>query len=150
MPIDVPAVDECSFCAYLSGRRPYTILERGDDVAMLVTREQRGVGHVLVIPVAHRPTILDLLPDEGAALMVATQRAARAIATAYDPAGISIWQNNGVPSRQSVPHVHVHVTGTLPGGGTKWDDVPRLEIEETDVIAARLRPHLPAPRPVAR
>lgn len=144
MPIDVPATADCSFCEYLAGRRPYTILEQRDDVAMLVTREQRGVGHVLVIPVAHRVTILDLLPDEGAAVMRAVQRAARAIAAAFDPAGISVWQNNGVPSRQSVPHVHVHVTGTLPGGGTEWGDVPRLSVEETDAIAARLRPRLAA------
>lgn len=144
MPIDVPAADDCSFCEYLAGRRRYTILERLDDVAMLVTREQRGIGHVLVIPVAHRVTILDVSPSEAAALIVGVQRAARAVVAAYDPAGISIWQNNGVPSHQSVPHVHVHVhvTGALPGGGTEWGEVPRLSVEETDLIAERLRPHL--------
>ena len=142
MPIDVPHEADCSFCDYLVGTRRYTVLDRDDGVAILVTREQRGVGHLLVIPVAHRETILDVDPAEAAALMSGVQRAARAVAAAYDPSGISIWQNNGVPSRQSVPHVHVHVTGTLPGGGTEWGDVPRLSVDETDAIAARIRPHL--------
>ena len=144
MPIDVPHEAECSFCDYLAGRRPYTLLDRSDLVAILVTREQRGVGHLLVIPIAHRETILDVEPTEAAALMAGVQRAARAVAAAYDPAGISVWQNNGIPSRQSVPHVHVHVAGTLPEGGTHWDEVPRLPIDETGAIAARLRPFLPA------
>jgi histidine triad (HIT) family protein len=142
MPIDVPHEDACSFCDYLAGRRRYTVLEHGETVSLLVTREQRGVGHVLVIPTAHRPTLLDLTADEAAALTPAVQRAMRAVVAAYDPAGVSVWQNNGVPSRQSIPHTHVHVTGTLPGGGTNWDEVPVLSVDETDEIAHRLRPHL--------
>lgn len=139
--IEVPTTDECPFCAYLAGTRPYTILRRDEVTATLVTREQRGVSHVLVIPVAHRETILDLTPDEAAAVMHATQAAARGIERAESPAGIAVWQNNGVPAAQSVPHVHVHVCATLPGGGTNWGEVPRLDIAETDAIAERLAPH---------
>ena len=46
------------------------------------------------------------------------------------------------PEPAASPHVHVHVAGTLPGGGTAWGDVPRLAVAATDVIAGRLRPHL--------
>lgn len=140
--IEVPHADPCPFCEYLAGRMPYTILRRNDVTATLVTREQRGVAHVLVIPVAHRETVLDLADDEAAALMLEVRAMAYAIDRAVAPRGISVWQNNGVPSHQSVPHVHVHVTGTFPGGGTEWGEVPRLSVEETDAIAARLRPHL--------
>lgn len=143
--IEVPDDDPCSFCEYLAGRRPYTVLRRGDLTATLVTREQRGVSHVLVIPVAHRETVLDLTDGEAAALMVEVREAARAIDRAESPRGISVWQNNGVPSRQSVPHVHVHVTGTFPGGGTEWGEVPRLDVAETDAIAERLRPFFDGP-----
>jgi histidine triad (HIT) family protein len=147
MPLDLPG-DDCSFCDYLDGRRPYTILERTDLAALLVTYEQRGLGHVLAIPVAHRVTLLDLWPVEADAVMDATVRASRAIAAAYDPPGIAVWQNNGRPAHQSVPHVHVHVAGTVPGGGTRWGDVPRSALAETDVIAQRLAAHLEPPRPL--
>lgn len=140
--IEVPRPDECSFCEYLAGRRRYTILTRDELAATLVTREQRGVAHVLVIPVAHRETVLDLTDDEAAAVMLGVRAAARAVARAESPLGISVWQNNGVAANQSVPHVHVHVAGTLPNGGTKWGPVPRLGLDDTDAIAARLRPFL--------
>ncbi|HUS62596.1 MAG TPA: HIT family protein [Acidimicrobiales bacterium] len=142
MPLLVPDAD-CSFCAYLSGMRPYTILERSEQTAILVTFEQRGVGHVLVIPIEHRRTILELEPDESASLMITAARAARAIDAAYQPQGIAVWQNNGTPANQTVPHVHIHVAATLPGGGTNWGEVERLSIAETNAIADRLREHLP-------
>lgn len=145
MPIRVPTPARCSFCDYLSGVKPFTILERTPLTATLVTREQRGSAHVLVITTAHRETLLDLEAQEAAAVMDGVQRAARAITAAHDPDGIAVWQNNGTPASQSVPHVHVHVAATLPGGGTNWGDVPALSLDETAEIAARLSRHLPAP-----
>ena len=67
--LEVPELERCPFCDYLSGARPFTILSRTETVATLVTREQRGVGHLLVIPVKHRPTLLDLTADEASAVM---------------------------------------------------------------------------------
>ena len=143
MPLRLPEEDPCSFCAYLAGDRPYTILERGRLTALFVTFEQRGLGHVLVVPVAHRVTLFDLTQEEVMAMASATNRAAVAIRDAFDPEGIVIWQNNGIPASQSVPHVHVHVAGTVPAGGTIWGPVPRLSVTQTDLISERLRPYLP-------
>lgn len=142
MPLVLPPAEPCSFCDYLAGTRPYTILERHDTAAILVTFEQRGRGHVLVVPVRHRVTVVDLTPDEQVAVMDGVVRATRAIMAAFDPEGVAVWQNNGIPANQSVPHVHVHVAGTLPQGGTEWGPVSRLAVSETDLIADRLRPHL--------
>ena len=144
VPLDLPDLP-CSFCSYLQGEAPYTILERGPVTSILVTYEQRGRGHVLVVPTEHRPTLLDLTDQEATAVMAATVRSARAIASAFDPAGIAVWQNNGIPAHQSVPHLHVHVAGTLLSGGTEFGTVPRLSLEETNTIAVTLRPHLAPP-----
>jgi histidine triad (HIT) family protein len=142
MPLVLPPSSPCSFCEYLAGTRPYTVLDRDEMTALLVTYEQRGRGHVLVIPVQHRVTVLDLSSDERAALMAGVVRATHAIVGAFDPGGVAVWQNNGIPAHQSVPHVHFHVAGTLPEGGTIWEEVERLDVARTDVIAAQLRPHL--------
>jgi histidine triad (HIT) family protein len=146
MPLVLPDAEMCSFCEYLAGTRPYTILDRDDLTATLVTYEQRGQGHVLVVPTQHRVTLLDLTAAERPALMEAVHRAAHAVVAAFDPDGVAVWQNNGVPANQSVPHVHVHVAGTLPGGGTTWGPVERLPKARTDEIGAALRPYL-HPRP---
>lgn len=49
--IVVPASGSCPFCAFLRREKPYTILRRSGLVAILVTREQRGTSHLLVVPV---------------------------------------------------------------------------------------------------
>lgn len=137
--LQVPRNDHCAFCAYLRGERPYSIVSVDDIVAILVTREQRGLPHLLVLPVAHRATILDLDDSEAAAVILAVRRAAQAISDRYQRPGIAIWQNNGEPAKQKVGHVHFHVAGTLEGGGTEWDDVEELSLRETDLIADQIR-----------
>jgi histidine triad (HIT) family protein len=137
--IKLPVDGTCAFCAYLNGTRSYTILIRDAVTATLVTREQRGVAHLLVIPIRHAETILDLSDEESGALMIAVREAARIIDRAEGRPGIAVWQNNGVPAGQSISHVHFHVAGTLPGGRTEWGDVPELPVSETDALADRLR-----------
>ena len=140
--LEVPRVDPCPFCDYLAGVRPFTILTRTELIAILVTREQRGVGHLLVVPLKHRPTLLDLTAAEASAIMAGVVSAAKAITDAYEAKGIAVWQNNGVPANQTIPHIHFHVAGTLPEGGTEWDAVDESSIAETNEIASRLRPFL--------
>lgn len=138
----VPDAYPCAFCDYLAGIRPFTILYRDETAAILVTREQRGVSHLLVVPTRHAPTILDLQDEEAQAIVDLVRRAASAIDRVEQRPGISIWQNNGIDANQAVPHLHVHVAGTIPGGGTEWDEVRELTLKETDTIADRLRAHL--------
>ena len=133
--IDLPDNKECAFCAYLSGKRPYTILSRTTETATFVTREQRGHPHLLVLPVRHVATLLELTDAEAAAVAIAVRDAAILIDRAYSKPGIAVWQNNGVPAGQAISHVHFHVAGTLEGGGTEFGPVPEISVAETDEIA---------------
>jgi histidine triad (HIT) family protein len=72
-------------------------------------------------------------------------RSTKAIIGSFDPEGVAVWQNNGIPAHQTVPHLHVHGAGTLVGGGTQWGDVERLSMAATDQIAEKLAAHLPSP-----
>lgn len=136
--IDLPENSGCAFCAYLRGERPYTILSRTADTATFVTREQRGHPHLLVLPVRHVPTILELTDAEAAAVAIEVRDAAILIDRAYSKPGIAIWQNNGVPAGQEISHVHFHVAGTLDGGGTEFGPVEEISVAETDEIAKKL------------
>ena len=137
--IQLPDDGRCAFCDYLSGARPYTVLSRTDQIATLVTREQRGVSHLLVIPIRHVVTILDLADEESGALMIGVREAARMIDRAEKRPGIAVWQNNGVSAGQAIGHVHFHVAGTLPDGNTERGKVPELSVADTNAIAERLR-----------
>jgi histidine triad (HIT) family protein len=137
--IDLPENNACAFCAYLKGERPYTILSKTDKTATFVTREQRGHPHLLVLPLRHVPTILELTDEEAAAVAVEVRNAAFLIDRAYSKPGIAVWQNNGTPAGQAISHVHFHVAGTLPGGGTEFGDVEEISVDETDKIASILK-----------
>ncbi len=139
MNIVLPNDGECAFCAYLDGRRPYTILSRSATTATLVTREQRGKPHLLVVPLRHTSTVMELTDAEASSVSIAVREAARLIDSAYARPGIAVWQNNGVSAGQAISHVHFHVAGTLDSGGTDWGQVPELPIAQTDEIARRLR-----------
>lgn len=141
--IDLPKNQRCAFCAYLSGERPYTILSRTADTATFVTREQRGHPHLLVLPLRHVPSLLELTDAEVAAVAIEVRNAAILIDQAYSKPGIAVWQNNGVPAGQAISHVHFHVAGTLPGGGTDFGDVREISVAETDEIARRLLELIP-------
>lgn len=93
---------------------------------------------MLVLPIRHAPTILDLTNAEAASLAIAVRDAAISIDRAYARPGIAVWQNNGIPASQTISHVHFHVAGTLDGGGTDFGPVQEISVEETDKIAARL------------
>lgn len=136
--IQLPENDSCAFCAYLRNERPYTILSCTTDTATFVTREQRGKPHLLVLPVRHVPTILELTDAEAASVAIAVREAAILIDRAYSKPGIAIWQNNGIPAGQAISHVHFHVAGTLDTGGTAFGNVEEISVEETDRIAGKL------------
>lgn len=136
--IQIPDNEGCAFCAYLKGERPYTILSRTADTATFVTREQRGIPHLLVLPIRHVATIIELTDEEARSVAIAVRDAAILIDRAYAKPGISVWQNNGVPAGQAISHVHFHVAGTLDGGGTEFGHVEEISVEETDKIAKKL------------
>ncbi|GKT17389.1 hydrolase [Acidovorax sp. SUPP2522] len=139
--IVTPEQKSCAFCDYLNEKRPFTFVFRDADIAIMVTREQRGEPHLLVIPTRHVETLLDISDQEAARLSIGVRDVAKAIEKEYKPSGISVWQNNGTSASQSIGHVHFHVAGTLEEGGTDWGKVPELPLTATEEIAVRLRPY---------
>jgi len=74
--------------------------------------------------------------------MLAVRDAARTIDVADHRPGIAVWQNNGIAAAQTIGHLHFHVAGTLPSGGTEFGDVPEISIAAAKKIARHLRRHL--------
>jgi histidine triad (HIT) family protein len=66
-------------------------------------------GALLVVPIAHAATVMDLDPAQVATVHVEAARLGRALTRAYGCIGLNIFQNNGLDAGQHVPHFHVHV-----------------------------------------
>ncbi len=146
MPIDVPKQERCAFCNFIIDKSRFAIVEELEETVAWLPPRQHGLGHVLVIPKRHAPTVLDLPGAEFGTVMWHVHRVANAIAKAFDPAGMNIFQNNGVTAGQTVPHYHVHIVpsypGDLPGRIFKSEDFERQSKEELDIVAARIAQHL--------
>ena len=123
MPFELPDFDPCLFCERIAGERDdWEVLDDGELTVSFMIDMQFEEGQALVIPRRHAPTLLDLTDDEAAALMRAVRRLAQAIVDAYDPDGLTLYQNNGVASLQAIPHAHMHVVPRRYGSG--WGEGP--------------------------
>lgn len=116
MPMELPRQAPCYFCEIAQGRGDaWLLLERADLTMTVLNGRQFETGQCMIVPLRHAPTILELRPEEEAAVMAAARRAAGALVAAFDPDGVLLYQNNGVGSGQEVPHFHLHVVPRRPG-----------------------------------
>ncbi len=73
-------------------------MERVDLAAAFVNPYEHRLGAVLVVPTRHASTVLDLTEPESESLARLVRTVAHAIHAAFGPAGLNIYQNNGVAS----------------------------------------------------
>jgi histidine triad (HIT) family protein len=136
----------CAFCAIAAGELPAaSVLSSAGAVAFLDTKPVFK-GHVLVVPRAHVPTLVDLPAADIAAFFATVQAVAGAVEAGLGADGTFVALNNKVS--QSVPHLHVHVIPRRRKDGLRGFFWPRLRYDsdaERDDFAARVRAALPSP-----
>lgn len=134
------AASACLFCAISAGQRhAHLVLE---DPQMCAFLDIRPVfkGHVLLIPRAHVPTLVDLPAELRDPFLAASQRLAAAMETGLDAGGSFVAMNNRVS--QSVAHLHLHVVPRTKGDGLRgffWPRTKYTDDAEAADYAARLR-----------
>ena len=126
MRLKLPHNEPCPFCEMLEGRREGPFVARGPRVSVIVNRKQFERGALLVIPNRHVPSLLDARVSEIAEVATETHRVARAVVRAFEPAGLSVYQNNGMQAGETVAHYHVHVVPRYA------DSNPRAVFSERD------------------
>ncbi len=107
--VDTSAPGQCIFCRLVSQEIPAAIVFEDDQTLAFMDLGQVNPGHVLVASKRHAATLLDLTPDEAAAVMRTVHRVAKAISASFDPPGLTLLQANGKEGEQTVFHFHLHV-----------------------------------------
>jgi ATP adenylyltransferase len=108
--------DKCFLCEAASGGDDQSlVVDRGPLAYVLMNRYPYTSGHLMAAPVRHTPGVLGLTADESAAIVVATQRAIRALTDVMHPDGFNIGVNQGSAAGASVEHIHVHVVPRWTG-----------------------------------
>lgn len=130
----------CVFCAIVSGEHPAAIVARDEASVAFLDARPLFKGHVLVVPVAHTGTLVDLPPAAIGPYFAAVQRVARAVEIGLGADGTFVAMNNKVS--QSVPHLHTHVIPRRRKDGLRgffWPREPYQDDAERDDFAARIR-----------
>ncbi|WP_038209088.1 HIT family protein [Xenophilus azovorans] len=140
MFVDTSPPGQCIFCRLVAGQIPAAKVHEDALTVAFMDIGQVNPGHVLVATRRHGATLLDITPEEAAAVMQTAQRVARAVQAVFDPPGLTLLQANGREGDQTVFHFHMHVVPRHAGDGIalSW---PRKEppAEVLQGYAERLR-----------
>jgi len=120
-------------CQIVAGGLDAAVVLRDDDVVAFLDHRPVFKGHVLVSPVRHVDTLLDLPTELMVPLVTAAQRVAVAVGAALGAQGTFVAVNNVVS--QSVPHLHVHVVPRTKGDGLRGFFWPRTAYAEGEMAA---------------
>ena len=134
---------QCEFCKII----------RGDAEAEIIFRSQRAIaildinpvhyGHVLVIPLTHASTFLDVPDDELFDLIKTTKLVTRAIVSSLDSPAFNIFSNNGRAAGQSVFHCHFHITPRYDDDNIKFIlKLKKYADDEMATYATRIRQYI--------
>ena len=134
---------DCVFCKIVAKQIPATVVHEDEHTLAFMDIGQVNPGHVLVAVKKHAENIFALDDAHAAAVFRAAAMVARAIRSAFEPQGLSVYQANGAAAGQTVMHLHIHLVPRHDGDGMAltWPvkNPPREKLAEyAEKIRARL------------
>jgi histidine triad (HIT) family protein len=103
------------FARIIRGEAPaYRVFEDEATLAFMDVMPQSD-GHTLVLPKAPAENIFDLDARMAGAVILTTQKLARALRVAFNPDGVTLMQFNGADAGQTVFHFHIHIVPRYAG-----------------------------------
>jgi histidine triad (HIT) family protein len=106
MPVTDP---DCLFCKIVAGEIPSTIVDSDERTVAFMDINPGTRGHALVVPRNHSRDLLEIDPEDLAAVAVAGQRLAGRAKEALGADGVNLLNSCGEVAWQTVFHFHLHV-----------------------------------------
>ena len=120
-------------CKIVAGELDAAVVLRTGEVVAFLDHRPVFKGHVLVAPVRHVDTLLELPAELMTPLLTSAQRVAAALGKALEAQGSFVAINNVVS--QSVPHLHIHVVPRTKGDGLRGFFWPRTSYRSGEMEA---------------
>jgi histidine triad (HIT) family protein len=117
---------DCLFCKIVAGEIPATIVASDERTVSFMDINPATRGHALVVPRAHARDLLEIEPDDLAAVAAAGQRLARTAHATLEADGINLVNSCGAEAWQTVFHFHLHVIPRYEGDPLRlpWTPAP--------------------------
>ncbi len=130
---------DCIFCKIVAGEIPCSKVYETDTVLAFLDIAPVNPGHVLVLPKAHYPTLMDFPGNLGGDLMAALSVVGKAVMEATGADGLNLMQNNFEAAGQLVHHVHFHLIPRHSEDGLRlWPQAPYEDANEMPRLAAKI------------
>jgi len=130
----------CEFCSIISGDAPAEVLFRNDHAIAILDIRPIHFGHILVLPLRHVETFIDVPPGDLEGLSGALRTVTRALVDALRPPGFNVFSNNGRAAGQSVFHFHFHVTPRYPDDNIRFVlELKKYERNEMSEYGRKIR-----------
>lgn len=131
---------DCLFCNIVSKKIPAQVIYEDDHTLAFLDIMPRTIGHTLVIPKDHAPTIIELSEAEVAPLFLTVKKMSTLLKQKLGLDGMTIGINQGRVSGQEVDHLHVHLMPRShgDGGGSLQSVVNNKPKESVEAIRAKL------------
>jgi histidine triad (HIT) family protein len=100
---------DCLFCKIVAGEIPSQTIAEDERTVSFMDINPATRGHALVIPKAHAVNLLQIEPDDLAAVALAAQRLAKRVPERLGADGVNLLNSCGAVAWQTVFHFHVHV-----------------------------------------
>jgi len=120
------------FCSIVAGELDAAVVARTDELVAFLDHRPVFKGHVLIAPVRHVDTLIDLPTGLMEPLLTLGQRVAVALGETLDAQGTFVAMNNVIS--QSVPHLHLHVVPRTKGDGLRGFFWPRTTYAEGEMM----------------
>ena len=133
----MPAYDQNNiFAKILRGELPCHKVYEDEKTFAFLDIMPRAPGHTLVLPKAPARNLLDVPPDDLAAVIKVAQKIAQVSVQVFGADGVTIQQFNESAGGQVVFHLHVHVIPRKEGIAMK---PPATMKEASDVLAEQAK-----------
>jgi histidine triad (HIT) family protein len=133
----MPAYDQNNiFAKILRGELPCHKIYEDDKTFAFLDIMPRAPGHALVLPKAPARNLLDVAPDDLAAVIKVAQKIAKVSVQVFGADGVTLQQFNESSGGQVVFHLHVHVIPRKEGIAMK---PPATVKEAPDVLAEQAK-----------
>jgi histidine triad (HIT) family protein len=131
------------FAKIIRGELPCHKVYEDDRILSFLDIMPRAPGHTLVLPKAPCRNILDIEPDDLAAVALVGQRVAEAAVKVFNADGVTVQQFNEGAGGQVVFHLHLHIIPRKAGVPMKpaasEKEKPEVLAEHALKLAAALK-----------
>jgi histidine triad (HIT) family protein len=139
MPVTDP---DCLFCQIVAGEIPATIVDSDERTVAFMDINPGTRGHALVVPRNHSRDLLQIDPEDLAAVAVATQRLATKAQAALGADGVNLLNSCGEVAFQTVFHFHMHVIPRYRDDDVRLPWIPTPgDMDEIQAVGQLIKEH---------